>query len=136
MLPQSVQSLVGEVHTQTRPALKLLKDEGFVYADEVDIFDAGPMYFTPTDKIRVISESREAKFRRAIENNGSRGQYLVCSTTAPFHACATDVEINDQNSLEIELGIPRDAALALELRLGDTVRFVPARTRADTRSKS
>ena len=41
MLPPDAQAIIGQVHLETEPAVKLLKQEGFEFGDEVDIFDAG-----------------------------------------------------------------------------------------------
>ncbi|MEE4245186.1 MAG: arginine N-succinyltransferase, partial [Kangiellaceae bacterium] len=42
MLTEQAQAVIGKVHPDTEPALKLLEHEGFQYKGYVDIFDAGP----------------------------------------------------------------------------------------------
>lgn len=42
LLPEEAQKVIGEVHTNTRPALSLLQAEGFRCRGYVDIFDGGP----------------------------------------------------------------------------------------------
>ena len=43
LLPKEAQAVIGEVHDQTRPAMRILADEGFECCDQVDIFEGGPV---------------------------------------------------------------------------------------------
>src|SRR5205807_6339316 len=42
LLPKEAQEAIGQVQEQTRPAVKILEEEGFKVSGMVDIFDAGP----------------------------------------------------------------------------------------------
>ena len=57
MLPQSALDVIGQVHPDTLPALKMLEKEGFEYCDYIDIFDAGPSIEVKTSKINSIQNS-------------------------------------------------------------------------------
>lgn len=50
--------MIGRVHTDTEPALAMLKSEGFSYQGYVDIFDAGPAVECETSKIRAVHDSQ------------------------------------------------------------------------------
>lgn len=50
--------MIGRVHTDTEPALAMLKSEGFSYQGYVDIFDAGPAVECETSKIRAVQDSQ------------------------------------------------------------------------------
>ncbi len=43
LLPAEAQEVIGRVHPDTEPALKMLEDEGFRRCGMVDIFEAGPV---------------------------------------------------------------------------------------------
>jgi arginine N-succinyltransferase len=57
-LSEAARAVIGQVHTDTQPALAMLKSEGFSYQGYVDIFDAGPAVECETDKIRAVAESQ------------------------------------------------------------------------------
>ena len=42
LLPKEVRETIGSVHEKTKPALHMLKQEGFKHSDEFDICDGGP----------------------------------------------------------------------------------------------
>ena len=54
LLSKDAQAVIGQVHANTRPAIELLKNEGFTFNGYVDIFDAGP---TVEAKIENIDNS-------------------------------------------------------------------------------
>lgn len=58
LLPEEAQKVIGEVHTNTRPALSLLQAEGFRCRGYVDIFDGGPTVECRLTDIRAVRESR------------------------------------------------------------------------------
>src|SRR5207237_1030239 len=43
LLPQPVRAVIGRAHRDAEPARRVLEGEGFRFAGEVDIFDAGPL---------------------------------------------------------------------------------------------
>ena len=43
LLPAEAQAVIGKVHPDTQPALKLLLSQNFRLTDQVDIFEAGPV---------------------------------------------------------------------------------------------
>ncbi len=57
-LSQAAQGCVGQVHDQTRPALAMLRSEGFRPNGLVDIFDAGPVVDVAIRDIRCVRKSR------------------------------------------------------------------------------
>lgn len=51
------QAVIGQVHPDTRPALHLLKQEGFRHRGLVDLFDAGPTIECARDAITSVRNS-------------------------------------------------------------------------------
>ncbi len=58
MLSQEAQEVIGQVHPKTKPAISMLKREGFRYQNYVDIFDAGPTIEAPKDQIKTYRSSK------------------------------------------------------------------------------
>ena len=61
LLPPQAQEVIGIAHEHSRPALSLLRREGFRYEGCVDVFDAGPTVHCPTDEIVSVRQSRVAR---------------------------------------------------------------------------
>ena len=122
MLPPEVQTVIGQVHRQTRPALRLLEQEGFVFGEEVDIFDAGPLLRARTRQVRSIADSKVAPLARVVARSQDQTPLLVANESVDFRCCLGTADIEDDG-----LALPRDVALALGVRLGDPVRVVAAR---------
>ena len=56
-LPQSAIDVIGQVHTSTQPARRLLEQEGMHYEGYVDIFDAGPVLQGRVSELRAVRDS-------------------------------------------------------------------------------
>ena len=124
LLPKSAQAVVGQVHPDTEPALRLLQQEGFTFGGEVDIFDAGPTYRAELARVRTLRDSRVGVFDHIAEPGAGTDRMLVANNVIDFRATMGAVHVSDEGGV----GLPRDVALALGLHLGDTVRYVSART--------
>lgn len=120
LLPDEAQSVIGVVHEHTRPALKILQDEGFECCDMVDIFEAGPVVRCPLSDIRAVRESRTAKVV-AGEVDANAETWLIANTREPFRAGKGPMQITAAG----EIIIPMDLAAALLVKAGDSVRCVP-----------
>ncbi|WP_417348494.1 arginine N-succinyltransferase [Ferrimonas sp.] len=57
LLSPEAQAVVGEVHENTKPALRLLQSQGFRCQGYVDIFDAGPTVECQRSEIKAVRES-------------------------------------------------------------------------------
>ncbi len=123
MLPEAAQAVIGQVHPEAKPALKLLKQEGFQFGNEVDIFDAGPLYRVATAEVRTIKNSREGIFSRALPEEPEGPLMIICNNAQDFRATLGRVEVLDDGSVGMTSGV----ALSLGLHLGQSVRFVTAR---------
>jgi arginine N-succinyltransferase len=123
MLPPEVQAVIGQVHEETRPALKLLEQEGFGFGGMVDIFDGGPLVRCRREQIRTIRDSRTAPVGRIVPGIGDDTTYLISNERPDYRCCLGRVEVEPDGS--VNLG--RDVALALGVRLGQQVRYATAR---------
>lgn len=120
LLSKEAQAVIGQVHDNTRPALKLLEAEGFVNRGYVDIFDAGP---TVECDLRHI-ESVRASQRCTVEigEHHSSHNYIISNTRfAGFRATVGKAALDGERNLAI---ISPEMAKVLEVKNGDQVRLI------------
>jgi arginine N-succinyltransferase len=121
LLPFNAQAVIGKVQPETEPAMTMLREEGFLLNGMVDIFDAGPVVSCDVKRIRAIRESRTAVVE-SIDNNvdleGAGELLIIANTRQQFRACLGRM---NHNALDAE------TAAALNVKPGDTVRFVAAK---------
>lgn len=134
LLPKAAQQVIGQVHPNTQPALRMLKEEGFHYSDMVDIFDAGPCVRCDLAAIRSVRDSRTAAVLGWIKPDVSpvHASYLV-STRAPFSAVKSTLKVTSDGVL-----LPKAIAEQLSIQRGDTVGYTPlsaGSNRSGTQSK-
>ena len=60
MLSEAARAVIGVPHVSGRAAMRMLENEGFVWEQYVDIFDAGPTMTVQTDKIKSIRNAKES----------------------------------------------------------------------------
>ncbi|MDX1457941.1 MAG: arginine N-succinyltransferase [Marinobacter sp.] len=126
LLPERAREVIGQVHRNTAPALKMLQAEGFNFNGLVDIFDGGPVVEAFIHNIRTIRESvnrhvliRHKSFdqevpatERVMVSNRSFRDFRV--TTVPVKCVTSDT-----------VSLPPEVAEALEVESGDLVRLAP-----------
>ncbi|WP_417502284.1 arginine N-succinyltransferase [Marinobacter sp.] len=126
MLPDSARAVIGRVHGNTAPALKMLQAEGFNFNGMVDIFDGGPVVEAFVNTIRTVRDSinRHAMIakkpinldvpasERVMVSNRSFRNFRV--TTVPASCISTDT-----------VSLPPAVAEALQIESGDPVRLAP-----------
>ena len=119
LLSKKAQQVIGQVHEKTRPALRLLENEGFSRRGYVDIFDAGPTVEAKLKDINTIKNSK--KFSITIGEVKHGKNYIIANTLLKkFRALQTQLLINEaQNNVIIEQAAAND----LLLKNGDYVRI-------------
>ncbi|MEM8496162.1 MAG: arginine N-succinyltransferase [Planctomycetota bacterium] len=129
LLSAEAQRVIGQVHPNTAPARRLLEDEGFHFANMVDIFDAGPCLRCDRAAIRTIRESSVISVLGYDDSSEStdRIRTLVASANGPFRMTAIATTPSPEG-----LCLPRDVAEQLEVQPGDDVRVAPVRAISPT----
>jgi arginine N-succinyltransferase len=125
LLPPEAKAVIGLVHEQTRPALRMLECEGFAWTGMVDMFDAGPIITCPLKQIRVVKESRKAAVAEVGQQPPGEAQ-LVTNARADFRACSAPVGLDAHGGVRLSA----ECAAALGVKVGDAVRFAPLRPAA------
>lgn len=126
MLPDAARAVIGRVHENTAPALKMLQAEGFNFNGMVDIFDGGPVVEAFIHNIRTVREGINRHVmvsRKPMGMNVPAEEQVMISnrsfrdfrvTTIPAECIGLDT-----------VSIPADVAEALEVESGDLVRLAP-----------
>jgi arginine N-succinyltransferase len=118
LLPPEARAVMGKVHAQTAPALRLLEQEGFRYQNYIDIFDGGPTVEAPTAEVRSIKHSRVLAARIAVSQGGS--PHLVANDRlGDFRCMIARLAPSDDT-----VALPPESAAALNVAEGQDVRVV------------
>jgi len=129
LLPLAAQAVIGQVHPDTRPALKVLESEGFEVTDMVDIFEAGPVVSVQRDEIRTIRESRRVVVAEIADEPLRSPLAHILNPGADFRALRGALDVLASGAARLE----RATAEALHVTVGDPVRF--AGTHGQAREK-
>ncbi len=126
LLPDSATNVIGKVHQNTEPALKMLQAEGFNFNGLVDIFDGGPVVEAFLHNIRAIRQSilRPVKrVDRPLLDNLSASERVMISNRS-----FEDFRVGTLPAGAIqpeEVQVPGPIMEALVLEEGDQVRLAP-----------
>jgi arginine N-succinyltransferase len=124
LLPKAAQDVIGKVHPDTAPALRLLEGEGFAFAGMVDIFEGGPIVSCATDEIRTVRESRATTVHKVTAGPIESDLFILSNTYANgYRACAGTLAIVPGKGVQIG----KETAAALRVKKGDPVRIAPLR---------
>lgn len=129
LLPETAQQVIGEVHNNTRPARKMLEDEGFHFEGYVDIFDAGPTLVSRLKDLRTVRHSRlypvdiVTAGDRQHEPDPDAQPCLMANTGLQQYRCLVDtIRVPDEGQ---PLLLNEQLAENLLLQPGESLRMVP-----------
>ena len=121
-LPQKVTKVIAEVHPDTRPARTLLEKEGFIFANEIDPLDGGPLFAATLDDIRTVRDSQTAILENIAAPDNAEPVFMISTTNRSlqdFRACMSPLNISRSGTLSI----PAAAAEGLEVKPGHRIRY-------------
>lgn len=122
LLPPDAQAVIGQVHPQTKPALKMLEEENFRSNNMVDIFEAGPIVSCPLDQVRAVKESVRATVTEITEELPAAAHHVISTTRRDMRAVKAPLERAGTG-----IRLTSETALALGVKVGDAVRYVTLR---------
>lgn len=120
LLSDEVRAVIGKVHKNTKPALRLLEKEGFRSRSHIDIFDGGPIVESLRENIRSVKNSMLLDVDIGEHIKGKH--YLVANTDFQ-HYRATVARIAVEPTQQTAM-ISQDVAQALGVTAKDKVRIV------------
>ncbi|MEO0890435.1 MAG: arginine N-succinyltransferase, partial [Pseudomonadota bacterium] len=121
LLSPEAQAVIGKVHDNTRPALKLLEREGFTNRSYVDIFDGGPTVECDLRNIESVRHSFRAQVK--ISEHTSTKDFLMCNSSFENFRAAAAKAAYDAETQSVVLA--PELADALLVEEGDFVRLLP-----------
>lgn len=121
LLPEKAQAVIGRVHENTEPALKMLMREGFEKNGMVDIFEAGPTVECARDEIRAVKDSQK-RVVCGFEDEIGGDDYVVSNTVRQFRAVISGIRQQGEDVV-----IAKPVAELLDVGVGDSVRYVKIR---------
>ena len=124
LLPVDAQEVIANVHAHTKPARKMLSDEGFQHRNLIDIFDGGPVLHCQTSEIRTVRESRKMPISEVVEEISQPDRLVGNCQLEGFRVCLGKLTVGEDHTVAID----RVTALELSVRVGDLVRFVDLRS--------
>lgn len=119
LLSKEAQEVIGKPHPETLPALHFLQKQGFRVSHYLDIFDAGPHVFAPTDEIDVIKKSRQGVVKELRNTLESSTTALISNERLDFRACQTQMLIEKEGRVIL----PMATAKVLMVDIGDPIRY-------------
>ena len=122
LLSEQARAVIGKVHDNTRPALRLLESEGFRFRGFVDIFDAGPTVEAEVCNLRSVRNSRVvpvAIVKSELQGEGTQ-PHVVCNTQLQNYRAAQVPCKPDAEALLLTA----EQAQHLHLEQGDDARIV------------
>lgn len=120
LLSKEAQQVIGQVHEQTKPALRLLEKEGFVCRNHVDIFDAGPSVECDLSLIHSVRHSIRAQV--VVAEHASSQNFLIANTLFTHFRATAAKAAYDHESRCVRLS--PEVAEALLVNSGDFVRLL------------
>ncbi|MEE9276510.1 MAG: arginine N-succinyltransferase [bacterium] len=123
LLSREAREVIGNVHPETRPALRLLEEEGFRLSGMVDVFEGGPIVRADLSEVRTVRESRRETIQEITEAEISSEAFIVSNTSLDFRACMAPLERLKEGGVRINGATAR----TLNAGAGDDVRFAPLR---------
>lgn len=119
LLPQRAQRVMQKTHPSTRPALKMLRKEGFAVTNRIDPFEGGPVVEAKTDALRTVRKSVRTRVAGTTMQPIHSPQYIISNTKLDYRACYTQLTSSKEGVL-----LPQEVAEALNVKPGDPIRYV------------
>jgi arginine N-succinyltransferase len=114
--------------------MRNLEEEGFRFADTVDIFDAGPCVECARDALRVVKESRVGIVQEVAPRAIESPPYMIARRQGEFRAVAGPIEVSGD---AVTIGAELARTLGVDVDVGAGLRFARLQpTAAATEVKS
>jgi arginine N-succinyltransferase len=123
LLSKGAQSVIGKPHQSTKPALKILEAEGFLYNGYVDIFDAGPTIKARLKDVKTVKKSKQLKIT-GISDHVHDKSYFISNDKLAFRATQGELLVKEDTCI-----MPRKIAALLSVDKGDMIRAVNIRSK-------
>lgn len=135
LLPPEARNLIGKVGEETRGALRMLADQGFVSEDHVDPFDGGPYLSADRDAIPLVLATRHATLGDPQDPHPREAMtvesFVSFDGEDGFRAVRCLALVNGGS-----VSVSAEAAGLLGAQPGDTIGFTPLPARKHVKEKA
>ncbi|MGE0754692.1 MAG: arginine N-succinyltransferase [Alphaproteobacteria bacterium] len=121
LLAEEAQAAIAQPFAASKPAMELLKKEGFRNQGYVDVFDAGPTMQAERSLIKSVRESRRRKVVAIGKPEGDK-KYIISNTSLSNFRVVRDIMSVGEDGVTIT----EQTAANLMVEKGDAVRYVAA----------
>ncbi len=111
---------LGQVHPETRGALRLLEQAGLRWIGEIDPFDAGPFFGAELSEVIPVRETRRVRVAPEAPPRDADPQIVSSQKGGGFRAVATRAAIDGD-----QVRLSKDARKRLDASPGDEVAVTP-----------
>lgn len=118
MMPRDARECLGKPHDSAMPALKMLKEEGFVWNDYVDVFDGGPLVDARVKDIKTIRRSQVLTVSEVADRVDAADALLASGEVVTFRCCKAKAKV-DGDRVTVDRGV----AAALNVEKGAKIRW-------------
>jgi arginine N-succinyltransferase len=128
-LSPEARAAIAKTHDNTRPALEMLKKEGFHFNGYIDIFDGGPVIESFVEDIRGVRESRLVNAAKSdtISFDSHERSNLIISNLSLEHFRAIQIAPAQLCDNEQSVKLSSEQLAALRVSEGDPLRVIPMR---------
>jgi arginine N-succinyltransferase len=123
LLDPKAQASIGQPFQASRPAMELLKTEGFRHQGYIDVFDAGPTLQAERSQIRTVQQSKFATLERTIPDGDVIGGIKHMIGTSQLHDFSMTFAPL-QEIAEGRVAVTEKTAELLKLQRGSGLRYV------------
>jgi len=121
MLPPAAQAVIGDIFDSSKPAARILTEEGFSYEGYVDLFDGGPTLQADRVRIATVCGSRKA-IVADVAPVLSEKRFMICNAVlATMRFVVDHLQVNEDRTVVVS----PETARRLQVVKGDPVRFAP-----------
>lgn len=121
LLPPAAQAVIGDILNSSKPAAKILMEEGFTHEGYVDLFDGGPTLQAERTRIATVCCSTKATVA-AMRTVLSEKRFMICSTVLENMRFVVDhLQVNEDQTVTLS----EQTARRLQVDIGAQVRFAP-----------
>ncbi len=119
LLSEEAQEVIGKPHETTKPAMRILEKEGFLYSGNVDIFDAGPTLKAQTKQVRTIRKSKRINIHSVIDEVQAES-YMLSNLDIDYRATRCEVLLSEKGCI-----ISKEVAENLKVKVDDEIAILP-----------
>ena len=121
LLSPAAQAVIGEPFADSKPAARILEQEGFYYEGYVDLFDAGPTLQAERQRIATVCGSRKAVVGAVAPVRSDQRSMIANTDLNHLRVVLDAIDENPDNTVTVSPA----AAQRLQVAHGDRVRFAP-----------